>query len=532
MNKKIIPFMMVIAGAVLFSLVFWQEKLGINTLLFDAFILAAIFYLYAEARHHAAVRWLLLGHLVCLAMIVLHNTVLSKLAFAATLLLLVGFTEYVHRSVWFATGSVLMNIIFCVASFLEQCSFALPRKMKRSPVFRIIRFAIFPLIILGVFSLIYLAANSVFSEMVAHFTIYIERILVYLSTWFSFERLLFLLVGLYITGSLLLKTKIDYFSKKDALHRDDLLRIKRSWPERMRKASFNLLETVMGRLATGIMALKNENTTGLISLTLLNLLLVVINVIDIRVLWFGFNYQDQDQIYRMVHSGTELLIVSIVLAMLVLLFFFKGNLNFYKRNHWLKYGAYAWILQNMVLVVSVFLRDYYYIVKHGMAYKRLGVLFFLLMVLIGLITVFVKIYARKTTYFLFRVNAWAAVFVMVGASCIHWDEFMAEYNIRHQQTVALDANFLLQLSDKTLPLLDRNIDALERTQTVVPPPGDGVDRYKYTCDTCYAQRLRNREEQFLKKQERYSWLSWNYADSYTKRYLQAKTKQAMAAVKE
>ena len=51
--------------------------------------------------------------------------------------------------------------------------------------------------------------------------------------------------------------------------------------------------------------------------------------------------------------------------MLVLLFFFRGNLNFYKKNKWLRYGAYAWIFQNMVLVVSVLLRAKYYFVYYG-----------------------------------------------------------------------------------------------------------------------------------------------------------------------
>ncbi len=206
--------------------------------------------------------------------------------------------------------------------------------------------------------------------------------------------------------------------------------------------------------------------------------------------------------------------------MAILLFFFKGNLNFYKRNKWLKYGAYAWIVQNAMLVSSVLLRDYYYILKHGLAYKRIGVLFFLLMVLVGLITVFLKIWSRKTNYFLFRVNAWAGIVVLVLATTIHWDELIAGYNLKRKNTVDLDVPFLLSLSDKTLPLLDTNMVALQKREndTRVVNVNDGQP----ACDTCFIEQLKQREKQFVQKQKDLTWLSWNYADAYTKQYFEKK----------
>jgi hypothetical protein len=125
------------------------------------------------------------------------------------------------------------------------------------------------------------------------------------------------------------------------------------------------------------------------------------------------------------------------------------------------------------------------------------VLFFLLMVLIGLITVFIKIWARKTNYFLFRVNAWAGVIVLVLTTTIHWDEMIASYNLQRKDQVPLDAEFLLSLSDKTLPLLHNNTAAL--------PQHD-------------IKLLQRREAYFLQKQESYSWLSWNYADAELKNF--------------
>lgn len=520
MDKPISKPFFVIAGALLFSLVFWQEKLGLNALLFDSFIVVAIFYLYSDAWQSAAVRWLLAGHLLCLAMILLHNTLLSKVAFSITLALLAVFAEYRHRSAWFAAGSLLLNIVLFPASFVEAWhpGATRPKKNRRLSIY--IRFAIIPVLLAGVFFLVYCAANRVFQAMATEIGFYLQWFWEALTGYISVQWLFFLPLGLAICASILLKSKSSYFKKKDLAMKNDLQRTRRSWVQRMRQPLYNLMETVMGRLARGPLALKNENTVGVISLILLNLLLLLINGIDLRYIWLGAGPDRHTELYKQVHEGAGLLTLSIVLAMLVLLFFFKGNLNFYTKNKWLKLGAYCWIVQNCMLAASVFLRDYYYIRHYGLAYKRIGVLFFLLMVLIGLLTVLVKIWKKKTTYFLFRVNAWAGIVVLVVASCVHWDELMAAYNLRHRDSIPLDVSFLMDLSDKTLPLLDKNVQVLQDRQNQLQRERPAAKLITFgSCDTCFIDRLHRREERFLDRQRQWSWLSWNYADAYVTRYL-------------
>jgi hypothetical protein len=521
MNKDIVKIILVTAGAVLFNLVFWNEKLAINTVLFDAFLLSALFFLYPQARKYAIVNWLLLGHIVCLAMVVVHNTELSKIAFTITLLLLAGFAEYTHRSAWFAGGSVLMNMVMVAASFVEPIRLSKGQTIKRKGISRAIRFAILPIVLVIVFFCIYRLANNMFSEIAGKIELQLQEFFTHFFDFFSWQRLLFLLLGLLVTGSVLLKSKLNYFSNREARMNDGLLRSKRSLRQKREGAGFQFTELIMGKMASGTLALKNENTTGIISLVLLNVLLLGVNLIDVNFLWLNFQYKIGEPVYKMVHEGTELLIISIVLAMAILLFFFKGNLNFYKRNKWLKYGAYAWIIQNAMLVCSVLLRDYYYILKHGLAYKRIGVLFFLLMVLVGLITVFLKIWARKTNYFLFRVNAWAGIAVLVLATTIHWDEFIAGYNLKRRDTIELDIPFLLSLSDKALPLLDTNIVVLQEQENKLKTAAESAGNV-YVCNSCFIEQLKGREQEFIEKQKEYSWLSWNYADAWTKRYFNKK----------
>ena len=79
------------------------------------------------------------------------------------------------------------------------------------------------------------------------------------------------------------------------------------------------------------MALGNENTVGIISLALLNILLFVINAIDIIYVWFYFNYSPDVNLKNMVHEGAGFTYIFYNTAVAVVLFFFRGNLNFYKK---------------------------------------------------------------------------------------------------------------------------------------------------------------------------------------------------------
>jgi hypothetical protein len=512
MRKEIF---VVTAGALLFNIVFWQEKLGVNAVLFDVFISAAIFYLYPESKRRSIATLLFISQLACLCMLLVHNSDLSKVTFCITLMLFASFAEYVHRSPWYAGGSFLLNLGLLPASIVHHWKAPAIKTSKGKVLIRIIRFSIIPVFLCIIFFVIYQFSNSVFAAMANDFALQAERFFTNFFSWFSLGRLFFLAVGFYLVGAILLKTRVNYFSEKDALSNDELDRKRKPINERRKELIYDIVVGILGKSGSGIMALKNVNTIGILSLFLLNLLLLIVNIIDIRFIWFDFDFSRDANIYKMVHEGTELLIVSIVLAMMLLIVLFKGNLNFYKRNKWLKFGAYAWILQNIVLVISVFLRDYYYIEFFGLAYKRIGVLFFLFAVLTGLTTVFIKIHFRKSNYFLFRVNAWACIVMLVVASAVNWDPMIAKYNFDHNDKVPVDLKFIFTLSDKALPVIDKHVALLrERENAQVEH-----EYRRGECITCYMERLNERKRRFMEKQQQYSWLSWNYADHAVKQYL-------------
>lgn len=499
--------LLVFTGAFIFNLLFWNEKIGVNAVMFDAFVCTSVFVLYPSWRANAISRWLLGAQTVTLAMVVIQNTILSKLTFAVTLLLFVSFCEFAHQSVFFAGGSIMTNYLAAVPNLFNELGNVSGNRHRISGWIRRSRLFIIPLAILSVFFAIYASANVIFSNM---FTAFIDKMADWFShifSWLSFERIAFFFLGVFIVTGVLIRSGISWFSDKDMHYHNDLSR-KKSRLKNWRGSGFaDLLQLIVGRAATGNLALKNEYRMGAAIIVLLNMLLLVINGLDIRYVWLGYRLDKNTQMSAYVHEGAGLLILSIILAMLVLLFFFRGNINFYKRNKWLKYGAYLWILQNTFLVASVFCRDYYYISHLGLAYKRIGLLFFLLMVLAGLITILLKIYFTKTVYFLLRINGWVALVLLVLSSWVNWDVTIAKYNLQHKTTITPDVHFLLSLSDKALPVLQKNEDVFQIAAR-------GNTRYFFNNEYHNPLDYFNyRKEQFFIKEKQYSWLSWNLADA-------------------
>ena len=232
-------------------------------------------------------------------------------------------------------------------------------------------------------------------------------------------------------------------------------------------------------------------------------------------LHFGLGYKPSGNFSADLHDGTNALIFSIILAMAVILYFFRGNLNFYHKSKILKALAFTWMVQNFILIISVFIRDGYYIEFYGLTHKRIGVLVFAILCIIGLATVYLKVARQKTLFFLFKVNGNIWFALLLAFSVVNWDVFIAKYNLAQSDKVAIDADYLLSLSDKTLPVLDKN-----RAKLYYTPSKDlnGREIAKPRTKEFYSQQLDERIGYFKERYEKVSWLSWNLPDWNTAEY--------------
>ncbi len=129
--------------------------------------------------------------------------------------------------------------------------------------------------------------------------------------------------------------------------------------------------------------------SGLI-LVVLNLLFLVANTADAFYLWTGAAIPAGVDYKTYVHEGVNSLIVSVILSAIVMAVIFQQASTVSQRQL-LKGMAYLWIIQNIVLLVSVAERVRRYIVYYQLTPLRLGCLIFLILVAVGFVLLTVKI---------------------------------------------------------------------------------------------------------------------------------------------
>jgi hypothetical protein len=195
----------------------------------------------------------------------------------------------------------------------------------------------------------------------------------------------------------------------------------------------------------------NESIAFVILFVMLNLMLVSVNIMDINYLYLGDGMPDGITHKEFVHKGIGMLIISIILGIFLLLFFFRGALNFGGNNKVIKLFAFLWVLQNVLMVVSTGIRNTMYIDAALLTYKRIGVYFWLFFAVFGLLTLFIKLYKNKTVWFLTRSNFNALFVVLILSSALDWDQVISNFNINRTKQMdeisGLDKNYLLSLSE-------------------------------------------------------------------------------------
>lgn len=503
MSKQNLARIALIMLTIVYNFFFWEEKLGVNILIFTALIFTALYFINKESFKKLNVIISCFGTIVLACLIVYNNSNFTKFIFFFSFVAAVGF---VHQKELKAIASAMFTYFFSNLALpynaLEELKFAFGRYKYVTGALKFVRLVIIPIAVVVVFYAMYVHANPIFAQASSEFWSYTDNFFQYIFDNFPITRFLFIMFGLFILMGILYNRNISIMVKLEAKLKDFLVR-----------KDAGVLPSL--RLYKKSMSLLNEYKTGVILLILVNALILILNYIDIRYYWFGFEYYPGFNLKQFVHEGTYLLIYSILLSMAILLYFFRGKLNFYSKNNTMKYLAYLWIFQNAIMAISVGVRNYYYIYySHSLAYKRIGLIIFLVLVFIGLITLYFKIRNKTTFYNLFKVNSWAAYAVLIFASCFNWGLIIADFNFSNPDKDKIDYDFLVGLSDAALPVLDKNQELLDR---YIPDNG-WFERGGELASNVFKQRVK----EFHEEQAGYSWLSWNYADQQVKNHFSSK----------
>ena len=482
MKRSLLNFALIILGSLLYTNLFWREQLGLNALLFSLFVLIVAGWRWQEALQRREVQLLMAGTLLSALLTVWHNSFLAKATHILSFLALIGYLqEEKVRFVTFAILLGLVNVLEGPLTLLRDLRENLPHRQSWQAAARWAQLTLLPLGLGTVFALLYYHANPKFAQVFD----FMWRRFSFLFEWPRLsEQVCPFVRGLFVMGAVLgasrLAPLISGVENNLPLHL-----------ERRHKRFYLSPPAMLG--------LKSEYRAGLITFGLLNGLIFLANIADLRYVWISYGGASPQELSQYVHEGTYLLLFAILLAMAAVIWYFRGNLNFYRDKEWLLGLAFLWLAQNAMLALSVALRNWQYVAHYGLAYKRMGVFWFLSLVLFGLFTLFQKVKGRRSLAFLLHRNGWAVFASLLLLSLVNWDLAITRYNLRADTHGEIDARFLVQeVSDKNLFLLYQHRSRL-------------LESSLYN-EESLENALHNKKAALERRRQHLSWRSWNYSD--------------------
>jgi len=424
---------LIIAGAIIYCVLFYHQNTGINFLLYSLLLLG--FTLFENKELLRQKSWLAVatGVLISSLTVFVYGNQFPVLANIVSLILLAGISFKPESSVMIAFIHAVFSALASIPIFVI-CLFNKSGKEEsvKVPMGKNILFILMPLLVSTIFFFLYRASNPIFN-------LYAQKL--------NFDRITWQWVYFFLMGMVLMYA---FFNQ---LILEDIAKVDNNSPDKLSTISHeNHLLSWIGQRVN----VSSEVFTGVLLFSLLNMLLFAVNGLDFYYLIILKKLPDGMSLSKFLHNGTNALIFSILLAVVIILFYFRGFLNFYKNNFWLKTLSCIWIVQNIILIISVAQRNSIYIAEYGLTHKRIGVYYYLALCVIGLATTAIKIYAQKSNWFLFRKNSWIFYTVMIVSCLIDWDSVITKFNIQNfekDRAMEIDQHYRTDLSHTNLAVL-------------------------------------------------------------------------------
>lgn len=144
-----------------------------------------------------------------------------------------------------------------------------------------------------------------------------------------------------------------------------------------------------------------------------------------------------------VHERIYTVIPSIIIAVIIIMVYFRRYHQYAKESKRLITLAYTWIFFNAALVIIAAHKNTEYVHQYGLTFKRIGVYIFLLLTIIGLLITSYKLMYKKTNAYLVNRMTWVAYGVLVISSLINWSNVVTKYNLSN--TTKPDISYLQSL---------------------------------------------------------------------------------------
>ena len=474
-KKTILLFVSVFA----YCYLFYNQGIGINFLIFNLLLVfASIVIDFSLVKR---LNWLLVaaGALITATSAFLYGDLLAVIANVISLLFL-AYVSYNPKST--LVFAFIQSCWTLISSFFLQIEkIFTPKQVKEGETeetkseftFADLLKFIIPIAVLLTFFLIYKFSNPIFSKFIDNLNL----------DFISWTFVGFMLVGFYLLF-------VFYFP----VNSQRLIRLDKSSSNQL---SGGILPHEKGMFKD----LSKEMSAAMMTFGLLNVLLLLVNVLDLNFIFSG-QMKSITNYSNYVHQGINSSIFSVVIAIFVMLYFFRGNLNYVAKNKQLKFNAMFWILLNAILLLTCFHKNFAYIMDSGLTYKRIGIYFYLLLTFIALITTLVKITSFKSNWFLIRYNVWSLFLVLVFSTLFNWDKLILEYNVKFKPSVEREY-YLFELEEVSYAHLLNHWDKM---------PYNNNYYFIGLSEDLFDKMLKVRIDKFMEKHQQKDWRSWNLED--------------------
>ena len=176
-------------------------------------------------------------------------------------------------------------------------------------------------------------------------------------------------------------------------------------------------------LLFGALAMRN-------SLIVFNALFAVQTVMDLLFLWGGVRLPDGLTYADYAHRGAYPLIATAILAGAFVLVAMRKN-GPGEKSELIRTLVFAWIAQNVWLVVSSILRLKLYVEAYGLTEMRIAAGVWMALVAVGLLLIVAKIVGDRTNRWLVMANLTALMLTLWGVSFLNFPAVIARFNVEH-----------------------------------------------------------------------------------------------------
>ncbi|AWK02904.1 DUF4173 domain-containing protein [Flavobacterium crocinum] len=391
----------ILACTAVFALLFYNQEPGINISIFGVVLTLLVSYFFQEKlvdRSHLVL--VMTSILSCFAF-AWYGDAASFFALALSILFLQFKTQEGELKIIqifpliFLNGITTLGRVFIFSQWLPE------RKIHNDFAKKLVAFVVIPMIFLGLFFIVYSFGSNHFSSLFTDYTLDID----------VFQLVLISILGFYISFSFW-----NYWVPDACYEFNPKL-----------NNEFNTISEVKNQSTFSFLDLDFERKSGEITLFLLNLMLLVFIT--------TYNYEqffevvEKSNLSADTHERVNAVIFSILMAVGVILFYFKGGFNFDEKAKTLKNLAKIWLTLNVILIISAMIKNTEYVSFYGLTYKRLGVYAFLILSIIGLVISFQKIRKQKTNAYLFNQMVWYFYGTVLLCSYVNWGNLVTTYNI-------------------------------------------------------------------------------------------------------